>query len=261
MHIHAIATYFARQAKMDYQKAALCEIMGLPPDKRHNVNTSALAELLYSWLSDEAAPSPELVEGFVGRLEAFKGVKGGLPPVAAGKEPSTGTPHEAEVFYGIEGKRRGVLRFLSAVAARKKPGTLLLYSDESIEWFTGDRSFLAELVTLLFDVIARGNRVKIVHVVSRDLAEMLAAIDFWMPFYMTGAIEPYYCPRHREHFFRRTMVYRPGRRRVDLHHPRRERDRRPKLFLRGSRHAGGSNQRIQRVFRYLPSAHAHLYRQ
>ncbi|MDH7478926.1 MAG: helix-turn-helix transcriptional regulator, partial [Syntrophomonadaceae bacterium] len=208
-YIEAIADYFAGQAKKDYQKAALCEIIGLPPEKRQE-NISLISKLLHAWLAGEAASAGELVEGFVGRLEAFRGAKGGLPSVAAGREAPSGKPHRAEVFYGIEGKRRGVIRFLSAVVAQNKPGVLLLYSDESIEWFTADRGFLAEFVSLFFDVIARGNRVKIVHVVSRDLSEMLAAIDFWLPFYMTGAIEPYYCPRHREHFFRRTMFIAPA---------------------------------------------------
>ncbi len=209
-HLKAIAAYFAGQAKRDYQKAALCEVMGIPPDKRHSISSLELAQLLHAWLCGEAVPGPELVEGFIGRLEAFEGSKAGLPPAAAGKELPAGTPLQAEVFYGIEGKRQGVIRFLSAVAAQKKPGVLLLYSDESIEWFTGDRIFLAEFVAHFFDVIARGNRVKIVHVVSRGLDEMLSAIDFWLPFYLTGAIDPYYCPRYREHFFRRTMFIAPG---------------------------------------------------
>lgn len=118
-------------------------------------------------------------------------------------------PLTAEVFYGVKGKQTGVIRFLTAVAAQEKPGTLLLYSDESIEWMT-DRSFLPHFVPILTGVIARGTRIKIVHVISRDLSEMLAAIDFWLPLYMTGAIEPYYCPRYREHFFRRTMFIAPG---------------------------------------------------
>jgi hypothetical protein len=182
--------------------------MGLPPEKK-NAGAPALAELLYAWLSEEAAASSEVIGTFLGCLETFRGTKACTPPAAAGKEAPAGMPYTAEVFYGIKGKQAGVIRFLTAVAAREKPGTLLLYSDESIEWMA-DRSFLPYFVPLLTGVIARGNRIKIVHVLSRDLAEMLAAIDFWLPFYMTGAIEPYYCPRYREHFFRRTMFITPG---------------------------------------------------
>lgn len=210
-HINAIANYFARQAKADYQKAALCEIMGLQLDKRHNLSTPELAELLYAWLSsDDAAPAPKLLKGFIERLNEFKAFKEHSPPATAIKKPPAGIPHTAEIFYGIEGKRQGVLRFLSAVTAQEKPGVLLLYTDESIEWLTGDRIFLKKLTASFCDAIARGNRIKIVHVINRDLSEMLAAIDFWLPFYMTGAIEPYYCPRYREHFFRRTMFIAPG---------------------------------------------------
>lgn len=57
-----------------------------------------------------------------------------------------------------------------------------LYSDESIDWLTGDRAFLAVFTPLFAEVIAKGSRVKIIHTISRDISEMFAAIDLWLPF-------------------------------------------------------------------------------
>jgi hypothetical protein len=208
-HAEAIAEFAVRQAKRESQRAALREVMGLPPYERE-ADPAALARRLRAWLVEEAGAGEEAVAGFVDRLAVFGAPQVAPPRSGATPEGPAGLPHQGEVFYGIEGKRRGVLRFLSAVAARPRPGLLLLYSDEGMEWMTGDRAFLQELVAMFFEVLARGNRVKMVHVVSRELAEMLAAIDFWLPFYLTGAVEPYYCPRYREHFFRRTMFVAPG---------------------------------------------------
>lgn len=99
--------------------------------------------------------------------------------------------------------------FISGCGA-EKPCTLLLYSDENIDWLTEDKAFYLKWGALLADVIAKGNKIKIIHTVNRDMSEMLAAIDRWLPLYMTGAIEPYYYPKYRENVFRRTMFIAPG---------------------------------------------------
>jgi len=208
-YLEAVAAYFARHFQAGYQKAALREIIGLPDEQKTSL--AQMEAFLLAWLSGQAAPPGErFAETFLERLEACSPMKRPSVPVTPAREDPAGTLHTVEVFYGVEGKRQGVIRFLSAVAAREKPGTLLLYSEESMDWMTGDRSFLARFVPLFFDVIQKGNRVKIVHVVQRDLAELLAAIDFWLPLYLTGAIEPYYCPPYHDHFFRRTVFIAPG---------------------------------------------------
>ena len=211
-HLKKLADYFASQARKDYQKIALLEIMNLPADK-YPKDDSALADLLYAWLSEVPLSESHLVNRFLNRLDLLQNPQN--PPQQA-LQTKTAVPASlpdsrfpAEVFYGIKGKQEAAVRFLTLAAQQQKPGVILLYSDENIEWFTGDKTFLATLVQLFGEVIALGNRIKMVHNVSRDMAEMFAAIDFWMPFYMTGAVESYYCPRYREHYFRRTMFVAP----------------------------------------------------
>ncbi len=58
-------------------------------------------------------------------------------------------------------------------------------------------------------MIRRGNRIRIIHTVSRRLGEVLASISWWMPLYMTGKIEPYYYPKKRDGIYRRTMMIAP----------------------------------------------------
>lgn len=41
------------------------------------------------------------------------------------------------------------------------------------------------------------------------MSEILAAIDYWMPFYLTEAVEPYYYPKYQENILRRTMLIAP----------------------------------------------------
>lgn len=58
-------------------------------------------------------------------------------------------------------------------------------------------------------VLSKGNKIKIIHTVSRDLDEMLNALRQWMPLYMTGLIEPYHYPKKRDGVFKQTMFICP----------------------------------------------------
>lgn len=58
-------------------------------------------------------------------------------------------------------------------------------------------------------VLSRGNRIKVIHTVSRNLDEMLEAIRQWMPLYMSGLIESYFYPKKRDGIFRRTLFIAP----------------------------------------------------
>ncbi|NSW91239.1 MAG: hypothetical protein HPY74_11325 [Firmicutes bacterium] len=54
-------------------------------------------------------------------------------------------------------------------------------------------------------VIAKGNKIKIIHMVNRPLDEMLSAIVQWMPLYINSTIESYFYPKHRDGLFKRTL--------------------------------------------------------
>jgi hypothetical protein len=82
---------------------------------------------------------------------------------------------------------------------------LLLFSDEATDWMTADQTFASKWASLMVQLLSKGNRIKIIHTVSRDLDEMLNAIRQWMPLYMTGLIEPYFYPKKRDGIFKRTV--------------------------------------------------------
>lgn len=90
-----------------------------------------------------------------------------------------------------------------------KPQTLLLFSDENMAWLYEDAAFSRRWAELFSTVILKGNRVRIIHSISRDMNEMLEAVAKWIPIYMTGMIEPYYYPRLRDGVFQRTMFIAP----------------------------------------------------
>ena len=204
-YIHAMAAFFARRCDEEYQRRAFCDALGLQTLPQEE---ALLTVRLTAWLAAEKADESAAVGQFLGGLC-------GLHAAPAAQAPSIAAPiadhHRplVSIYYGVEGKRRAVREFLTEVAERESPGMLLLYSDEETGWMTEDLPFAREWAALMFRVLSRGNRIRIVHTIQRDLDEMLRAISQWMPLYMAGNIEPYFYPKKRDGIFKQTMFIAP----------------------------------------------------
>lgn len=203
-YIQEIAAFFAEQAIMKNQTNTLFEIINWPSDTEED-----LSYLLYQWLKKDSLSETHSILGFLNQFNT----PNIIPPLKS-NVPSSDVPMgeslKTEVFHGLDGKRKGAIRFLSAVAASNKPCTILLYSDESMQWLMEDHDFILKWESLLSQIIAKGHKIKIIHTVTRDLTEMLTAIDRWLPIYMTGVVEAFYYPKYREPIFRKTMFIAPG---------------------------------------------------
>lgn len=209
--ITKMADYFIRHCESDYQLNALFETLKI---NMPSPDASKLSALTAKWLKDEKSDEIKAVGGFLDDLNKLK-LASKAPAIIAEGQCKSKALHqlpqdELSVYYGIAGKRRAAEYFLQEVVAQKEPQTLLLYSDESIDWMVSDRNFAARWAGLMVEVLSKGNQIKIIHTVSRDLDEMLNALRQWMPLYMTGLIEPYHYPRKRDGVFKQTMFICPN---------------------------------------------------
>lgn len=205
-YVKAMATYFSRNCFDNYQRKALLDVMDnashLPDD------CLELANLIWIWLLKDKTSESNSVKFFLNSISNSENKKPRIPESNSGdilKPKVEGT----SIYYGVEGKREAVVSFLSMVISQDIKQTLLLSSDEDMRWLTDDPSYTAKWAKLMFMVIKKGNRIKIIHTVSRVLDEMLSAISGWMPLYMTGAIDPYYYPKKRDGIYKRTMFIAP----------------------------------------------------
>lgn len=202
-YFQSMATYFARHCTLDYQRKALYDLLKINP---FSYDEDEIAEAIYEWLLVEDT-NAQTVGSF---LEGLSSIKFGRDQRSYEDSPPAPVPRpDTSVYYGVQGKRQAAVDFLSEVIQHETPQTLLLFSDEDIEWLVGDRQFTLKWTQLMTEIVLRGNRIRIIHVVSRDLDEMLAAIAQWMPLYMSGAIEPYFYPKKRDGIFRRTLFIAP----------------------------------------------------
>ncbi len=205
-YVKYMADYFIKHITESYQRKAVLE--ALKNSGIINNGSKDTSQILYEWLTDEKEGESKAIEGFLEGFSnfQFKKTENWGTTVSSNKI----IKDDVKIYKGIDGKREGVTDFLSLVLEENQPQTLLLFSDESMEWLTGSIAFKDKWKELMIQVILRGNKIKIIHTVSRNLYEMLASISEWMPLYMTGAIEPYYYPRKRDGIFKRTMFIAPN---------------------------------------------------
>ena len=204
-YLAPMCLYLAEHIRKEYQRNALQKLTGIGDAALGSAEHTA--RYLEQWLlereKDTSAATGRLISGFSRVVSS----PASTPIVLSTEE----APQKyAQYLYGNAGKRKAVEQFFLMILQEEKPQTLLLFSDENMAWLYEDASFAARWRDLFTQVILKGNRVRIIHTVTRDLNELLEAVTKWIPIYMTGRIEPYCYPRLRDGVFQRTMFIAPN---------------------------------------------------
>lgn len=203
-YLTPICLYLADHFKKDYQINALQKLTGIGivvPDSSEDI-----ALYLENWLleQEQDSSSGRLVSGF--SRSPSKSDSHVTTDAISEKMPKT----YAEYLYGDAGKRKAVEQFFLMILQEEKPQTIYLFSDENMSWLYEDPVFAARWRELFTGVILKGNRVQIIHTISRNMNEIIEAVAKWTPIYATGMIEPYYYPRLRDGIFQHTMFIAPN---------------------------------------------------
>jgi len=188
--------------------SALCKLIGASPDAM--TDKEMIFDLLYRWLyqTDRTDHTP-FVEGLIDQIGSFQAdVK--MPPILLeGAAEDEALEENVQTYYGADGLRRAVLRFLGNVVKRKEK-ELFLYSDQSMDWMVSDPAFRAKWASLMILCITGGTQINIIHNINRDLAEMTDAIKSWLPLYPSGKVKSYYCKTRGSERFSTTLFLCPG---------------------------------------------------
>lgn len=204
--IQPVASFFARNMKEAYQKITIAEIVC--PGRSWPEEKEEAESLLIAWFMRDDAITSDSVESILFGLSAMPDKKASYDNA---KSIIARTSEHKEFYYGNSGKREAVEAFLTGLCACDTPQSLLLYSNEDMSWLYEDRIFVQHWAALLIEIISKGGHIKIIHTVSRDIGEMLEAVQKWLPLYASGAIEPYFYPKLRDNIYRRTLFIAKGR--------------------------------------------------
>ncbi len=190
-YLPSICAFLLHRTGGQDKRRLLCQAIGA--DAR--ADDGVIERQMIRWLYNDQSASP------VGALlHDFSS----LPP-SPKRQSGQPAQNDALAFYGDEGRRQATIALFNLALQQPVPVTLLLYSDEDSEWMNGSPSFSYEWTALLWQIILRGGKVKVIHKISHDIDEMFDVIRRWLPLYISGAIEPYYYPRLRDGIYKRTL--------------------------------------------------------
>ncbi|WP_070000543.1 hypothetical protein [Cellulosilyticum sp. I15G10I2] len=203
--VRAICHYLYKRAVHSNALDELCNLIDLSNtiDKK---DSHAVIDSLYAWLKDaDKEESLQILDSFLENIDSFTLENiSHLPPLQA-VVPLDILNEATTCYFGTDGLRRAVIRFLGSQAMEKEPGTLTLYSDQNLEWLTSDPSFARQWQALMIYTLKSKKRLKIIHNVNRNLNELLESISKWLPLYMSGLIESYYFDKASNSHFAHTM--------------------------------------------------------
>ncbi len=131
------------------------------------------------------------------------------PPAAGQEMPSLPESDIRQVYHGTAGLRSAVLRFLKDAVEQRVP-QMFLYSDENMEWLSGDPGFFRIWAALMRQCALNHTAITIIHYVNRNMKELNDAVAGWLPLYLSGMISSYFCRRDERLQFTNTMFLIPG---------------------------------------------------
>ncbi|MBE6813431.1 MAG: helix-turn-helix transcriptional regulator [Ruminococcaceae bacterium] len=116
---------------------------------------------------------------------------------------------KTSTYWGLDGMRNAILRLLTE-AAMQGDGEIYMYADQSLQWLLADEEVLHMWYLCCSLCISRGVKLIVIHDINRKIHEMANAMQIWVPLFMTGHVEPYYCTLNRGSRFTHMLFLRPN---------------------------------------------------
>jgi len=196
--VSAISWFFAGTITDEKQKKLLMNIIA--PNTPYPDNPEEVKNLLFDWfLKDENEDSS------IANMMLKFSTNQFIPQTDYSITSLGDKELNNSYYYGNQGKRDAVITYLERACKNKQKLNLLLYSDEDMTWLYENTSYIKKWEELILEVIENGGHITLVHTISRNFSEMIDTIQKWLPLYMTGAVDPYFCPKLRDGIFHRSF--------------------------------------------------------
>ncbi len=108
---------------------------------------------------------------------------------------------EYRVYKDNEGRRLATIQFFDEVLNNPKPTELYIVSQENIYWIIEDPNYTNLWISKITEILDRGNRIKIIHIVDRDVAQISNVVSLWAKLYTRKNIESYYYAKYVDRDF------------------------------------------------------------
>ncbi|MBR2844796.1 MAG: hypothetical protein IKF00_06235 [Solobacterium sp.] len=162
----------------------------------------------YAWLF-ESSPQVQTADITAEKLISLMNTAVAVPQAARHEMPVLPESEIRDIYHGTAGLRSAVLRFLKN-AVEQRVQQMFLYSDENMDWLSGDPAFFRAWAALMHACVVNHTEITIIHHVNRNMKELSDAVAGWLPLYLSGMISSYFCRRDERFQFTNTMFLIPG---------------------------------------------------
>jgi len=204
--MEAICSILLRRVTDQAKLPQLSAMTGIPVGILESEDESAAA--FGKWLYDDQSDDSPVIESLVDRIDSISD-EAKTPLLTPEEAAKSETGRTDGVYFGTDGLRSAVIRFLYGVIKKKAP-LICLYSDQNMDWMTGSAEFQLKWASLMMACAKGGTKIQIIHNIDREPAEMIKAIEKWLPLYMTGAVRSYYSVKQKNVRFSSTLFLCPG---------------------------------------------------
>lgn len=212
-YIHDIASCLVKNARLNAQRLAILQLTGTTLDLV-NASDAELASIVANWLVSENNGDEytgEVIRSFLRRVDtnsfSFNNKLLNLSDAEIWQSKTNGGEiRQVEVFRGEEGMQHAVLKVLKDLLNSTQSKNVIAYSDQSLNWLINDPDFLRQWASMMDQCVRKGHTLQIIHTVKREVDELFAIIEKWLPYYVTDKVRPYYCPKYSETMFKRTLI-------------------------------------------------------
>lgn len=209
-----ICTALFEHAALKGRLPDLAEMIRVPIssfyDASDNIKTDELYLRFHIWMDDFSTSDHDAIKHLLGTIDTFSPEVNIVIPPLERIVPEDIMNDTTDIYQGIDGLQKAVLKFLGC-AVRDHYEELLLYSDQGMEWMVDNEDFRKRWAALMALCIKQGTHIKIIHNIDRDITEMITAVESWLPLYVSGMIESYYNRKSCGSRFRHTIFICPDK--------------------------------------------------
>lgn len=199
-HIKNMADFFSKKCTLRFQRNAVSEMLGIPA-LRSSVPLEVFSKHLELWLKKDS----DFIETIASEIENIPEKINVQIPKSELKEQN-----DASFYFGEEGRRKVMRSMMNIILNMKNPASVLITSDDNLEWLLSDYTLTKQMQSWIFEVIEKGFTFHQIMPAINFLPRYTESLKFWLPMYSTGKIKVYYYPRLRDNLYRRSMIVIPG---------------------------------------------------
>ena len=204
--IAMISSYVARRYTRETDIRIVAELTDRNTDEfRLGENYAAI---ISDWLGTSTRMRANNVSKFLESLDRYNVAQIYKAGKMLREEGAASDAYPVQKMYrGWQGMREAEIDFLKIAAAQKSPGKTVVYSDWPMEDAEKDSALNDIRLQAIRTIVSKGGELYVIHNVHRPFREMMESLEYWIPFYLTGKVFPYYLKMPQGDPFIRAIGY------------------------------------------------------